>query len=110
MKVYESRVRKCKDVSIIIDKKMRERRMEYEKYIIPLSESNPFEVDEFVKIVSKNDFDKLGDMIKSLRNERSLLQNQVTELQSALSVQKSLIDKIGTKKEQKSFRELIGFK
>jgi hypothetical protein len=32
MKVYESRVRKCKDVSIIIDKKMRERRMEYEVY------------------------------------------------------------------------------
>jgi hypothetical protein len=53
MKVYESRVRKCKDVSIIIDKKMRERRIEYEKYIIPLSESNPFEVDEFVKMSVK---------------------------------------------------------
>ena len=108
MKVYESRVRKCKDVSIIIDKKMRERRMEYEKYIIPLSDNNPFDVDEFVKIVSKNDFDKLGDMIKSLRNERNLLQQQVIELQSALSVQKSLIDKIEPRKEQKSFRELIG--
>ena len=67
MKVYESRVRKCKDVSIIIDKKMRERRMEYEKYIIPLSESNPFEVDEFVKIVSKSDFENRENCLKMLK-------------------------------------------
>lgn len=73
MKVYESRVRKCKGVSIIIDKTMRERRMEYEKYIIPLSDNNPFEVDEFVKIVSKSDFEKLGEMVKSLKNERDQL-------------------------------------
>ena len=67
MKVYESCVRKCKDVSIIIDKKMRERRMEYEKYIIPLSESNPFEVDEFVKIVSKSDFENRENCLKMLK-------------------------------------------
>lgn len=71
MKVFESRMRKCKDVSIILDKKMRERRMEYEKYT--LSDSNPFEVDEFVKVVSKSDFEKLGEMVKSLKNERDQL-------------------------------------
>ena len=36
MKVYDSRVRKCKDVSIILDK-MRECRIEYKKYIIPVN-------------------------------------------------------------------------
>jgi len=36
----------------------------------------------------KNDFDKLGDMIKSLRNERNLLQQQVIEFQSVLSGQR----------------------
>ena len=56
MDVTDAKVRKCKDVSIIIDKKMREGRMEYEKYIIPLSDNNPFDVDEFVKIIHKNDF------------------------------------------------------
>lgn len=94
MKVYESRVRKCKDVSIILDKKLRERRMEYEKYIISLSERNPFEVDEFVNIVSKNDFNKLRDMINSLRKERNLIQQQVTELQAVVDVQKSLFEKV----------------
>jgi hypothetical protein len=33
---------------------MIERRIEYDKYIIPLSESNPFESDEFVKILRKS--------------------------------------------------------
>lgn len=94
---------------------MRERRMEYEKYIIPLSESNPFEVDEFVKIVSKTDFEKLGEMVKSLKNERDQLHHQVTELQSVVDVQKSLLDKVNfqkieSKKEDKktSFKDLIG--
>lgn len=50
MKVYESRVRKCKDVSIIIDKKLTEGRMEYEKYIIPLSEKIPLK--QIVKILT----------------------------------------------------------
>jgi hypothetical protein len=46
-------------------------------------------------------------MIKSLRNERDLLQQQVTELQSVVDVQKSLLDKVNfekleTKKEEKN--------
>jgi len=112
--VTDATIRKCKNVSIFIDKKMRERRIEHEKYIIMLADNIPFKGDDQVKIIRKGDFDKLGDMIKSLRNERNLLQNQVTELQSVLDVQKVLIDKIDYKKvetkkeDKKSLRELIG--
>jgi hypothetical protein len=34
MNMTDARVRKCKNVSILIDKKMRERRIEYDKYIM----------------------------------------------------------------------------
>lgn len=108
MDVIDATIRKCKNVSIVIDKKMRERRIEHEKYIIMLDDNASFKGDDQVKIMHKTDFDKLGDMIKSLRNERNLLQQQVTELQSALSVQKSLIDKIEPKEDKRSLRELIG--
>lgn len=60
------------------------------------------------------DFDKLGEMGKSLKNERDQLQHQVTELQSVVDVQKSLRDKvnfqkIGLKKEDKksTLKELL---
>ncbi len=56
----DARVRKCKNVSILIDKKMRERRIEHDKYIIMLDENTPFGKDEYVKIISKTDFEKLG--------------------------------------------------
>ena len=32
---------------------MRERRIEYTNYMIPLSESHPFELDEKVKVIRK---------------------------------------------------------
>ena len=49
MDITGARVRKCKNVSILIDKKMRERRIEHDKYIIMLDENNPFEKVEQVK-------------------------------------------------------------
>jgi|GEM_PF-2827801 len=113
MDVTDATIRKCKNVSIFIDKKMRERRIEHDKYIIMLDDNIPFKGDDQVKIMHKTDFEKLGNMIKSLRNERNLLQNQVTELQSVVDVQKALLDKINfekvkTKKEGKtSLKELI---
>jgi hypothetical protein len=36
MKIADSRVKKCKDITIIIDKKMRQRKIEMERFIIPL--------------------------------------------------------------------------
>ena len=56
--VIESRVRKCEDVSTIIDKKMRTRTIKFEKFIVPLTENNPFEAGAFVKVLRKSDFEK----------------------------------------------------
>jgi hypothetical protein len=54
-------------------------------------------------------------MLKSLKNERDQLQHQVTELQSAVDVQKSLLNKVNfqkneTKKEDKKtiIKDLLG--
>ncbi len=56
--VIDSGVKKCKDVSTVIDKKMRTRTIRFEKFIIPLMENNPFEAGEFVKVLHKSDFEK----------------------------------------------------
>jgi hypothetical protein len=64
MDVIDARIMKCKDITIIVDKKMRHHKFEYEKFIIRLEDNNPFQADEFVKIIRKTDFDKLGDLIK----------------------------------------------
>jgi len=70
--VIDFRVRKCRDIIIIIDKKIREDRIEYEKYVIPLSGSNPFESDEFVKILRKSDFEKkIENILKSRPKENN---------------------------------------
>ena len=58
MDVIDSRVRKCEDVSTIIDKKMRTRTIKFEKFIVPLTENNPFKAGEFVKVLRKSDFEK----------------------------------------------------
>ncbi|WP_424355766.1 hypothetical protein [Methanobacterium sp. MBAC-LM] len=58
MDIIDSRVRKCEDVSTVIDKKMRTRTIRFEKFIVPLTENNPFEAGEFVKVLRKSDFEK----------------------------------------------------
>jgi hypothetical protein len=57
--IIDSRVRKCEDVSTIIDKKMRTRTIKFEKFIIPFNDNNPFDVNEFVKVLRKSDFEKI---------------------------------------------------
>ncbi len=105
MDITDARVRKCKNVSILIDKKMRERRIEHDKYIIMLDENTPFGKDEQVKILTKTDFEKLGEMIKSLKIEMNGFKEQVRNLEALLEVQKKFIDKIEsveTTKDDKS--------
>ena len=85
---------KCKDITIIVDKKMRERKFQYEKYIIRLEDNNPFQADEFVKILRKEDFDKLGDLINEVKNERDQLKDQVKNLHRMLDVQEKYIEKV----------------
>ena len=85
---------KCKDITVIVDKKMRERKFQYEKYIIRLEDNNPFQADEFVKILRKEDFDKLGDLINEVKNERDQLKVQVKNLHRMLDVQEKYIEKV----------------
>ncbi len=85
---------KCKDITVIVDKKMRERKFQYEKYIIRLENNNPFQADEFVKILRKEDFDKLGDLINEVKNERDQLKDQVKNLHRMLDVQEKYIEKV----------------
>ena len=66
----------------VIDKKMRERRIEHDKYSLMLDENNPFQKDEPVKIISKTDFEKLGEMIKSIKTERNSFKEQVRNLET----------------------------
>ena len=85
---------KCKDITVIVDKKMRERKFQYEKYIIRLEDNNPFQADEFVKILRKEDFDKLGDLINEVKNERDQLKDQVKNLHRMLDVLEKYIEKV----------------
>ena len=92
--VIDARVKKCKDITILIDKKMRERKIETEKFIIQLDDTIPFQADDFVKVVSKKDFEKLGSIIKSLRKERNELQDKNKKLEALLEVQGKYIKKL----------------
>lgn len=94
--VVDARVRKCKDITVIMDKKMRQRQIVHDKYLIHLDRNNPFEVDEFVKITRKNDFEKLKAILKTLKNERNQLKAQINELQVKLRLQEEYIEKLET--------------
>jgi len=94
MDVIDARIMKCKDITILVDKKMRNRKIEYQKFIIRLEDNNPFQADEFVKIIRKEDFDKLGDLINSVKNERDQLNDQVKNLHRMLDVQEKYIEKV----------------
>lgn len=102
MKIADARVKKCKDITIIIDKKMRQRKIETEHLIIKLDDNNPFQADNFVKIVCKDDFDKIGSYIKTLKHERKHLRNQVKELQIKLKLQAEHIEKLESETENAS--------
>jgi thiamine kinase-like enzyme len=92
--VIDAMIMKCKDITVIVDKKMRERKFQYEKYIIRLEDNNPFQADEFVKILRKEDFDKLGDLINEVKNGRDQLKDQVKNLHRILDVQEKYIEKV----------------
>ena len=45
---------------------MRERRIEHDKYIIMLDDNSPFEGNESVKIILKDDFEKLESISENI--------------------------------------------
>lgn len=87
---------------------MRERRIETEKYIIQLDDTNPFQADDFVKVVNKKDFEKLGSIIQSLRKERKDLQDKNKKLETLLEVQGQYISKLES--NPKSAGDAFSFK
>ena len=115
--VVDARVRKCKDVNIIIDKKMRERKIIYEKYIIPLEQTHPFEIGEFVKILRKEDFEKIGNILKSVKTEKAQFKKEIENLNYLIDRQKDYIIKLEKLQNNESknkdngytLRELLGF-
>ena len=108
MDVIGARVRKCIYESHLIDKKMRDRKIKFEKYIIPLSDNNPFERDEFVKVLCKADFDKIGDAIKKVKSDNDQLKKEIKELTVLLESQRNYIATLENGSKNKSFKEIIG--
>ena len=108
MDVVESRVRKCIDESNIIDKKMRTRTIKYEKYIIPLNDNHPFSRDEFVKVVRREDFDKIGDVLKRAKKDKDQLKKEINELMTLLEKQREHIEDLEDRLDKKSIRKIIG--
>lgn len=108
MDVIEARVRKCINESQLIYKRIRTRTIKFEKYIIPLSDNNPFERDEFVKVLRKKDFDKIGDAIKKVKSDNDQLKKEVKELTLALESQRKYIAALEKESKNKSIKEIIG--
>lgn len=100
LKVIEARVRKCFGERIILDKKMREHRWKYHKYIITLDDNNPFQPDQCVKIMSDEDFEDIRIMVKQLRDEKKEQQKQIDK-------QKTLIKSIKNKEADKGLKSRI---
>jgi len=67
MEVTDAVVRKCKDVTIFIDKKMLERRIEHDKYIMVIDESTSFNGNEPVKLCISLILSKYNIWLKGLR-------------------------------------------
>ena len=94
------------DESQLADKNTRT--IKFEKYIIPLSDNNPFERDEFVKVLRKADFDKIGDAIKKIKSDNDQLKKEIKELTILLESQRNYIATLENEKENKSIKKIIG--
>ncbi len=91
MDVIDSRVRKCITESYLTDKKLRKRTIKFEKFIIPLNSNNPFDEGEFVKILRKSDFEKIGEVIKKIKEEREHLMEENKKITLLLESQRNYI-------------------
>lgn len=100
MRVIEARIRKCFGERIILDKKMREHRWKYHKYIITLDDNNPFQPDQSVKIMSTEDFEDIRRMVKQLRDKKKEQKEEINQL-------KELIKNLQYKEGDKGFKSKI---
>ncbi|MCC7557913.1 MAG: hypothetical protein KO217_04390 [Methanobacteriaceae archaeon] len=77
MKITDSHIKKCIEEKIIIDKKMREHRWKFERFIVPLNDKHPFKADESVKVISHKDYQKIEKTFLELRKNNQNLQQQI---------------------------------
>jgi len=80
---------------------MRTRTIKFEKFIVPLNDNNPFESGEFVKVLRKSDFDKIGEMLKSVKSERDQLKREIKELTILLESQRNYMASIDSESKKK---------
>lgn len=73
---------------------MRTKTIKFEKFIVPLTNNNPFELNEFVKVLRKSDFEKIGNMLKHLKTEREQLKKEINELIITLETQRNYINSL----------------
>ena len=99
--VIDSRVRKYEDASTVIDKKMKTRTIRFEKFIVPLTENNPFEAGEFVKVLRKSDFEKIGELLKNIKSERNQLKTEIKNLSILLESQRDYIASMENSEDKK---------
>ena len=72
---------------------MRIKTIKFEKFIVSLTNNNPFELNEFVKVLRKSDFEKIGNMLKHY-TEREQLKKEINELIITLKTQLNCINSL----------------
>ncbi len=92
MNVIEARVRKCFGERIVLDKKMREHKWRYRKYMILLEDDQPFTSDESVKIMNNDDFEEIRRMVKGLKNDKNHLKGPLKDLKMEINEQRAFIN------------------
>lgn len=82
MKTYETCVKACREEYKYYDKKLRQRSYHFEKYILVLDEKAPFKEGEVVHVMSDDDFQKLFQALKKLKNDKENLLGQIDDLRN----------------------------
>jgi hypothetical protein len=87
VKTWDCKIKAATEELIYYDNKARQRSVKFEKYFIALGDNVPFRVDDDVKLISLDDFNKLGDIVRQLHEDKKSLQKQVEDLQSVIEIQ-----------------------
>ncbi|MCK9150500.1 hypothetical protein [Methanobacterium alcaliphilum] len=84
MRTYETKIKACTEEFIYYDKKLRQRSYKFDKYIIVLEENAPFVKGDDIKIINADDFNKLGNIVRQLQEDKNDLKKQVEDLQTII--------------------------